>query len=187
MSARKLIVLIALLSGLMLLTGSILAHEGREIGEFELVFGWRNEPALVGYPNGPELFIRVHEEEHEHEDESEDHEHEEANPLEAMEISLQVEISFGPATVTRNLRQDFSDPTHFIADLIPTRPGDYSFRVFGTIADAEIDEVFTSADGEFSSVEPASDMTFPDELPSIIDLLERIAELEAQIEALQGD
>jgi hypothetical protein len=84
------------------------------------------------------------------------------------------------------LRPAFGETGHYIADIIPSRPGDYSFRVFGTIGDVEIDEVFASADGSFSSVEPASDVTFPDEIPSVLELLQRIAELEAEIEALKA-
>ena len=168
---------------LALVFGTVMAHEGRELGEYELVFGWRNEPALVGYPNGPELFIRLHEAEETEHTEGEEHE----DPIADLEVSLQVEVTFGPATRTLELRPAFGETGHYIADLIPTRPGDYSFRVFGMIGDVEVDEVFSSADGSFSSVEPASDITFPDEVPSFVELLERIAELEAQIEALQGE
>ncbi len=175
--------LLLLIAGLF----SSMAHEGREVGEYQLVFGWRVEPALVGFPNGPELFIRPQagDEHAEGEDHAEDHEEVE-NPLAGVEISLQVEVSFGPATRTLAMRPVFGETDHYIADLIPTRPGDYSFRVFGMIGDTEIDEVFSSADGSFSSVEPAGDATFPDELPSIIDLLERIAALEARIAELEG-
>ena len=169
---------------LMIVAFTAIAHEGRELGEYRLVFGWRNEPALVGYPNGPELFISPHS----HDDEEEaDHEHEEAaNPLEGVEISLQVEVSFGPAVRTLDMRPMFGEPDHYIADLIPTRPGDYSFRVFGTIGDMAVDEVFTSADGSFSSVEPAGDVTFPDELPSVVVLMQQIAVLESRIAELEG-
>lgn len=173
------LVIILLLAFVM---GTVIAHEGREVGEYELVFGWRVEPALVGYPNGPEVLIRLHEAE------EADHEHAEDEDLLAdLDVVLQVEVTFGPATRTLELRPAFGETGHYIADLIPTRPGDYTFRVFGTIGDLEVDEVFTSADGSFSSVEPASDITFPDEIPSFIELLERIAELEAQVEALQGE
>ena len=176
------VLVIVLLFGFII--GTVAAHEGREVGDYELVFGWRVEPALAGYPNGPELYISLHEE---HEDEEADHEHEgEENPMEGVDVSLQVEVTFGPATRTLEMRPAFGEVGHYIADMIPTRPGDYTFRVFGTIGDMEVDEVFTSADGGFSSVEPASDVTFPDEIPSVVDLLERIAELEAQVESLQS-
>lgn len=164
-----------------------LAHEGREVEGYNLVFGWRNEPALVGYPNGPELFISLHE----HEDEDTDHDHnteedEHQDLMAEIDVSLQVEVTFGPATRILELRPAFGETGHYIADLIPTRPGDYSFRVFGSIGDAEIDEIFTSADGSFSSVEPASDITFPDEVSSIVQLLERLDALEARIAELEG-
>ena len=68
---------------------------------------------------------------------------------------------------------------HYIAEIIPSRAGDYSFRVFGTIGEQAIDEVFTSTAGEFSSVEPVSDVSFPDAIPSTVELLEQIEALEA--------
>ncbi|MBC7812020.1 MAG: hypothetical protein H7175_12775 [Burkholderiales bacterium] len=145
------------------------AHEGREVGDYLLTFGWRNEPALAGQLNGPELFIEHHDTE---------------EPVEGAE--LQVEITFGPATKTVELRGAWSEPGHYIADLIPTRPGDYSFRVFGTIGDVEVDETFTSTDGEFSAVEPSSDIQFPEAEPTVAELLARIEALEAQIAEMQA-
>jgi hypothetical protein len=174
---RKVTFVLGLILALLLaLMGTVMAHEGRELGDYEVVFGWRNEPAIVGYPNGPEFFIRL----------PEGVEGDINAMLSEMEVSLQVEVSFGPASKTLELRRDFRDPTHYIADLIPTRPGDYSFHVVGTIGDMEVDEVFTSADGLFGTVEPISDVTFPDELPSMVDLLEQIEQLEARIAALES-
>ncbi|MBK8022170.1 MAG: hypothetical protein IPK19_12255 [Chloroflexi bacterium] len=160
-----------------------MAHEGREVGPYLLTFGWRAEPATVGSANGPEVIIAMHE----HEEDSDDHDHEHAeNPLEGVVVDLQVEVQFGPASKTLVLDPVFGSVDRYVADLIPTRPGDYTFRVFGTIGDVEVDEVFSSADGEFSSVEPASDITFPDPLPSVVELMEQIAALEARIAALEG-
>jgi hypothetical protein len=73
---------------------------------------------------------------------------------------------------------------------MPMLPGDYSFHLTGTIGDTEVDEVFTSADGQFSSIEPPTDVMFP-ALPIVdnarIEALEaRIADLEAQLAELQG-
>ncbi|GAB4516974.1 MAG: hypothetical protein OHK0046_23110 [Anaerolineae bacterium] len=161
------------------------AHEGREVGEYNLVFGWRVEPALVGVANGPEILISLHE--HGEEAEGEDSEHGHDAEASAMDVSLQVEVSFGPATRTLELYPVFGETGHYVADLIPTRPGDYTFRVFGTIDGVDIDETFSSADGEFSSVEPASDVMFPDNLPAMVDLMERIEALEARLAALEGE
>lgn len=174
--------LVAIIALLLLATSALVhAHEGREVGEYVLVFGWRVEPALVGYPNGPELTIRTHEEEASHGDD-----HADEHAVELPEVSLEVEVSFGPESRTLTMRPASGTPDHFIADLIPTRAGDYTFRVFGTIGDVAIDETFSSSAGEFSSVDPASDVTFPDQLPSILELLQRIADLEARIQALES-
>jgi hypothetical protein len=40
-------------------------------------------------------------------------------------------------------------------------PGDYTFRIFGTIEGTEIDETFSAADGQFSSINPIEDIQFP--------------------------
>ena len=52
-------------------------------------------------------------------------------------------------------------PGSYTTDLIPTQPGDYSFHLTGTIGDATIDETFDSSKGEFSTVEPITDIQFP--------------------------
>ncbi|MBA3451046.1 MAG: hypothetical protein H0T18_07535 [Chloroflexia bacterium] len=40
-------------------------------------------------------------------------------------------------------------------------PGAYTFRIFGTIGDTEIDESFTSSPEGFSSVEDPTPFQFP--------------------------
>jgi hypothetical protein len=102
------------------------------------------------------------------------------------DADLQVEITFGPASKTLTLLPVPGDPGHYVADLIPTRPGDYTFRLFGTANGVAIDEVFTSADGQFDTVEPAADILFPDDLPATVELLDRIEQLEARLETLEA-
>jgi hypothetical protein len=88
--------------------------------------------------------------------------------------------------MTLRLEPDSDEPGRYIAALIPTLPGDYTFRVFGTINDVEVDETFSSADGQFAGVEPAGDILFPAQ-PSTADLLTRIEALEAELAELQGE
>jgi hypothetical protein len=170
-----LVVVVLALGGLQ----SAFAHGGRKIeGNITLVFGWREEPAYTGALNGPEIFV-------EHTDSGE--------PIEGAE--LQAEVSFGDQTKVLTFHAVSNEPGHYTANLIPMLPGDYSFRVTGTIGDVQVDEVFTSADGEFSTVEPITDIMFPVlENMTIQELAERIANLEAMIteiqaalDALQGD
>jgi hypothetical protein len=169
---------------LLIIVSAALAHEGREVEGYELHFGWRSEPALTGYPNGPEVFIHVHEA---HAEESEAEEAEETPFPADIEVALQVEVTFGSESKTLDLRPAFGETGHYVADLIPSMPGDYSFRVFGTIGDTAIDEVFTSTDGQFSSVDPASDVMFPSAgIVDVAALLARIEALEARIAELES-
>lgn len=171
----------------------VAAHEGRVVGEYEISFGWYVEPAYAGQLNGPDLYITLHGEG--------DHERRAAganllddaptqDTLEALVVDLQAEVMFGGESVTIMLVPD--SPTYvefdgvgylrYTSTLIPTLPGDYSFRIFGTIEDTEIDEQFNAADGEFSTVEPAQDILFP----SSQSLEARIAALEARLTALEA-
>lgn len=183
MLTKRLFFVIILL--LALFAGTLLAHEGREVGDYSLSFGWRSEPAYVGFPNGPEIFITMggHGHDSEEAEESDHHEDEFAE----LEVSLQAEVTFGPATRILDLRPAYGETGHYIADMIPTRAGDYTFRIFGTIGDVEVNETFSSADGQFSSVEPVQAIQFPEPDLSIAELLARIEALEAQIAELQGE
>ena len=170
MMHRTLVALVCL--ALLVANSTVFAHEGREVGDYEITVGWRNEPAYVGLPNGPEVHIGVEGAE------------EGTDPLRTVDVSLQVEIIFGPASKIVRLQRDFTNPGSFIADVIPTRPGDYTFRVFGTIGDLEIDETFSASEGAFDTIEPATDITFPDEMPSMLELMNRIVALEARLSEL---
>jgi hypothetical protein len=170
-----LVVAVIVLSGIR----GVFAHERRELeNNITLVFGWREEPAYTGLFNGPEIFVR-------HTDTEES--------IEGAE--LQAEVTFGDQTKVLTFRQAFGEPGHYVAELMPMLPGDYSFHVTGTVGDVQIDEVFTSADGEFGSVEPITDIMFPVlENMTIQELAERIANLEvmiteiqAALDALQGE
>lgn len=177
MLRKRFVFFVLFVFALLLVHGFIAAHESRTAGDYQLIVGWRVEPALVGYPNGAEVTIQL----------AEGVAGEIESILESEGVALQVEVTFGPAAKVLNLQQDGLQINHLSADLIPTRPGDYTFRIFGTIGEVAIDETFSSTEGQFSSVEPASDVTFPDELSSLLELSERIAELEARLAALEGN
>ena len=50
-------VLMSLALLLILAAAPAYAHESREVGPFEVVVGWWEEPAFAGQPNGPEITI----------------------------------------------------------------------------------------------------------------------------------
>jgi len=132
------------------LFATVSAHEGREVGDgkYEIVFGWRVEPAYTNLLNGPELEINTHG-------------GSEETPVEGLDETLQLEVSYGGKSKILKLRAVYNSPGNYTADLIPTQPGDYSFHLTGKIGDATIDETFDSSKGEFSSVNPITDIQFP--------------------------
>jgi hypothetical protein len=170
--------------------GVIQAHEGRTIDEtYDIAFGWRVEPAFQGQLNGADFYISLHDTEATIE--------EQQATLEALVVDLQVDVTFGDQTITQTLEPKFPMFTvfdgvgyvNYVTNLVPTLPGDYVFRVYGTVDGMDVDEIFDSADGEFSTIEPASDLLFPavpDSAQQIADLEARIATLEALVEELTG-
>lgn len=169
---QRFFLLIVVVLALILAVAPAAAHEGREVGEYVIVFGWRVEPAFAGQVNGPELRV-------EH--------HDTGEPAEGLEETLQLTVSFGDQTKTLVVYPVWGEPGHYTADLLPTRPGDYSFHLTGTIGDREVDETFSSADGEFSTIEPLSDIQFPVVDDEVAALQAQIDELRAQIETLRGE
>lgn len=146
-----------------------IAHEHREVGEYELSFGWQVEPAFAGVPNGIE--VEIHDAD--------------GNPVEGAEGSLRVRVRIGPASRALTLSPAWNEPGRYVAALTPTRAGDYAFDFTGRIGTTTLRETFTSADGSFSTVEPASDTLFPDEEIDNLSLQRQIDALTEQIEALQ--
>lgn len=165
--------------------GTVFAHEGRVVGPYQIYFGWRAEPAYAGQFNGPEVFISPA-------DATPEPGADEVVPDESfasVEVELQAEVTFGDQTITVTFEPAWGEVGHYIADLIPTLPGDYSFHLTGTIGDTPVDETFTSADGQFSTVEPSIDVMFPSAQSleaRVADLEARLAQLEATVEQLQG-
>lgn len=196
--------IVLLVLALVLMVAPTLAHEHRHVGDFEITFGWRVEPAYAGMMNGPEISLALasdghgetssgHDEEEDDHEESEEHGHadEAMIDLATLEVNLQAEVMFGDQSTTVIFRPAWGETGHYIADLLPTLPGDYTFHVTGTIGDLVVDEIFSSADGNFSTTEPATDVMFP-AIPAVdnarIAALEaRIAELEAKLAELGGE
>src|SRR5215207_7342630 len=95
------------------------AHEHREVGDYEISFGWQVEPAFSGVFNGPEITIT---------DTSTD------EPVVGAEETLTLTVSFGPESKVLTLEPAWNEPGHYVTFLTPTRPGDYEFELSGTIS-----------------------------------------------------
>ncbi|MFQ6026730.1 MAG: hypothetical protein ACE5Q6_04350 [Dehalococcoidia bacterium] len=90
-------------------------------------------------------------------------------PVEGLESALQVEVTHVPSQTSKvmELRTVFGEPGHYTADLIPTAPGQYTFRFFGTVDGEELDETFESGPGRFNDVQVAADLQFPEAVPAV--------------------
>jgi hypothetical protein len=135
---------------------TVLAHGHVEVGDYELIIGFTNEPAFEGEPNGLELVVTNHMT---------------GEPVVGLETSLRAEIIFGSSRRELALQPMFGEEGAYTADILPTEPGDYTWRVFGTIEDTPVDVSLTSGPETFSGVEAISAASFPEAEPSTGDLM----------------
>jgi hypothetical protein len=138
-----------------------LAHGHTEVGDYELVIGFHNEPAYQGEPNGLDLFVT-----NKNTGES----------VIGLEETLKAQIIFGSSERELSIEPQFGQEGAYTALLIPTQVGDYTWRIFGTIEGTPVDVSMTSSPDTFGSVEPKSSVSFPAEEPSPGELSAQSAE-----------
>jgi len=107
---------------------SALAHESITVGDYEIVYGWVNEPAIAGHLNGVEIFVTNTNAGNK-------------QPLEGHIIhSLNVELSYGGERKILSLEPVGEDPTaQFAATILPTLPGVYALKFSGMLGDTAVD------------------------------------------------
>ena len=156
---------------LLILPALALAHERRTIGDYEFVVGWVNEPAFVEDANQVDLRVtNVHTKE----------------PVEGLEQTVKLDVSYGGRSKTFNLRPRFGQPGAYVADVLPTRTGDYVFHFTGTVNGMPLDARFDSADGRFNGVQPKTEIAFPEPPVATGQLQERVAGVSSEAEAAQA-
>jgi hypothetical protein len=141
---------VAALVALLLAPSTSSAHERRTIGggKYDVVVGWDTEPALVNQRNAAGIRISKAGTNP-------------AEPLTGAEKTLQLQLRQGSQTRQFPLRAVFGQPGYYVADVVPTRAGDYVLTFTGTIGNDPINEAFDSADGKFDPVTTASGVEFP--------------------------
>jgi hypothetical protein len=127
-----------------------LAHERRTVGggKYDVVVGWDTEPAFVNQHNA--AGIRVSKAGTNP-----------AEPVTGAEKTLQLQIQQGMQTQQFPLRAVFGQPGYYVADVVPTRAGDYVWIFSGTLGGDQVNETFDSAEGKFDAVTAASGIEFP--------------------------
>ena len=86
-----------------------------------------------------------------------------ANRVTGLGATLEVELTHLSTSTSRSMRltEVFDDPGHYVAEFIPTAPGDYRVRFFGSIEDTMIDETFDSGPDTFDTVIASDAIQFP--------------------------
>src|SRR5947199_1488676 len=142
----------AVLLAVLLVPGSALAHERRTIGngKYDVVVGWDVEPAYQDLKNAASIRIS---------------QAGTNTPVTGAEKTLKVQIRQGAATKEFPLRAVFGQNGYYVADLVPTRDGDYQWTFVGSINGDQVNEKFDTADGKFDKVEAATALQFPQALP----------------------
>jgi hypothetical protein len=122
------------------------AHKELTSGDYAIEMGFNQEPALQGDLNG--LFLSVTNSKTD-------------TPVTGLGSTLKAEIAFGDAKRTLTLEPQEGRDGVYIAWVVPTEVGDYTWRVFGTIEGNAVDVSATSGPDSFNAVEPKSDVSFP--------------------------
>src|SRR4051794_19148263 len=188
------------------------AHEGREVGDdkYEITFGWQVEPAYAGVYNGPEVFIKTSAATEE--DEKPVIGAEKTLKLKVMFGNQSKELKLEPAWQDPGHYVAQLTPTRpgdYSFQLTGTLNGTGELSATETVSATEamstsatisqskalsstasisptvVNETFTSTGGEFSTVEPASDVLFPDTKADVVSLQGEITTLKAQLKTLQ--
>ena len=147
--------------------GTALAHERRTIGngKYDVVVGWDTEPAYADMKNGAGIRIS---------------EAGTNTPVTGAEKTLKLAIRQGASTQAFPLRAVFGQNGYYVADIVPTRAGDYQWIFTGDINGDPVNETFDTADGKFDGVQPQGALQFP--LP-----LADPAQTAASVQAAQAD
>jgi hypothetical protein len=140
------------------------AHEVRQLagGKYQIVVGFIGEPVFAGDKSGLEFFVSdlsaaatpvagV---------ESDDQE-DAGTPVEGLETTLKAEVIFGDQTMELPLSARYNTPGAYESVFFPAKPGDYTFRIYGTLDGTDIDESFTSSPEGFRAVQDPAPLHFP--------------------------
>lgn len=165
---------IAMLAVLVTAPSISFAHERRTIGggKYDVVVGWDVEPAYVGEKNSASIRISKAG----------------TNPAEPVigaEKTLGVDIRQGAQTKHFDLATKFGQPGYYVADILPTRDGDYQWTFTGSIGEDKISEKFDTADGKFNKVDPATGLQFPVAAPDPVQLSADIQSARATAQSAQ--
>ena len=170
------------------LAGPVLAsaHAVFTAGQYRLAVGWENEVsggtiAYVGEPNAVQLFV-----------DTATPSGDIGNPVsdlnsDCTKPDLQVTVTFGGKTSSPQCLQPAYDPDtglgrmdEYDATMTPTKVGDYTFRVFGTVHGTQVDKTVKSGSTTFATVADQSSVQFPVSAPALGDVATKVDQVDTR-------
>ena len=133
------------------------AHESRTVGTYRFTVGFIGEPAFEGIKNGVDFRVAKVD-------------GTASTPVTGFQATVQLEITYTGSNVSKTFpirAVGSASPGAYTNDFIPTAPGQYRFRFFGSVEGVQLNESFTSGPDTFSNMQPAVDVQFPAPLPAV--------------------
>ena len=153
------------------------AHEVRTVGAYQLTVGWLHEPAYADEQNAIQFLLK---------DKA-------GNPVNDLGDTLKVEVIYQsqkmPAlslTATYDPDTGLGMQGEYLASLIPTRAGNYTFHFTGTVKGQAVDQSFTSSPTTFDAVKEPTTVEFPAQDPSRGQIAQKLDRIDPRIAAAQA-
>jgi hypothetical protein len=170
---------ISALVSLLALTGagSAAAHTVQKVGPYTVTIGWLHEPTYVGEQNAVQFLV-----------------HDASGPVDGLTTdTLSLVVSTGskesdPLDFAPTFDPDtgLGMPGEYLAPIIPSAPGAYTFHLKGKLRNQAVDLTVSSGDSTFDSVMSPSGIQFPVPLPAMGDVVTRLNREDARIATAQA-
>jgi len=152
------------------------AHEVRTVGAYQFTVGWLHEPAYADEQNAIQFLLKDAK----------------GNPVSDLGDTLKVEVIYQTETMPAlSLNPTFDPdtglgmPGEYLASIIPTRPGKYTFHFTGSVKGQSVDQAFTSSPTTFDEVKEPTAVEFPAQDPTRAQVSQRLDRLDSRLAAAQ--
>ena len=134
------------------------AHVPRKVDGLDLELGWASEPPLSGQVNAVQVFVRQG-----------------GSAVSTADLKVTASVA-GKTSDALDAEPVDESPGEYLATLIPTAVGAYTFHLTGTAGGKKIDQLFTPKEG-IEEVVGTSAYSFPNSPPSNSELASSLADL----------
>ena len=153
------------------------AHEVRTVGAYQFTVGWLHEPAYADEQNAVQFLLKDSK----------------GNPVTDLGDTLKVEVIYQTQKMPAlSLNPTFDPdtglgmPGEYLASIIPTRPGNYTFHFTGSVKGQSVDQSFTSSPTTFDEVKEPTAVEFPAQDPTRAQVSQRLDRIDARVAAAQS-